>query len=306
MIPLVSIVIPTYNRSVTVRRAIDSALAQTFLDLEVVVVDDGSTDDTRAALSAYPEAVRYAYQRNQGPAAARNHGMRLARGEFIGFLDSDDVYYPDNVKAHLERFQANPDAGLVYAGIEIVDHEGKRVKEVRPAAQDRGFVLERLVRYNFITASTVLLRRSVMEFAGEMNTRLWFAEDWYYWLRIASRFPVDFVDRVLVRYQRSRVSLSHGTAIAELAKRNLEMFEIAFQDPDLEERLRPLKAEAYRRAYAGYAAMALEEYRLPLARDLALKAIAARPQGLASYPLLLKTLVGSGLLRRLRGWRRGG
>jgi glycosyltransferase involved in cell wall biosynthesis len=80
MIPLVSIIIPTYNRSVTVRRAIDSVLAQTFMDLEVVVVDDGSTDDTRAALSAYPEAVRYAYQGNQGPAAARNHGMRLARG----------------------------------------------------------------------------------------------------------------------------------------------------------------------------------------------------------------------------------
>ena len=305
MAPLVSIIIPTYNRSVTVRRAVDSVLAQTFLDLEVVVVDDGSTDDTRAALSAYPESVRYASQRNQGPAAARNHGMRLARGEFIGFLDSDDVYYPDNVKAHLARFHSNPDAGLVYAGIEVVDHEGKRVKEVRPATQDRGFVLERLVRYNFITASTVLLRRSVMEFAGEMNTKLWFAEDWYYWLRIASRFPVDFVDQILVRYQRSRVSLSHGTAIAELAKRNLEMFEIAFQDPDLEERLRPLKAEAYRRAYAGYAAMALEEYRLPLARELALKAIAVRPQAIASYPLLLKTLVGSGLLRRLRGWRRG-
>jgi len=304
--PRVSIVIPTYNRSNIVRRAIDSVLAQSFTDLEILVVDDGSTDDTRAALAGYPERVRYVHQENGGPAAARNHGMRLARGEYIGFLDSDDAYLQGNVEAHLRVFERHPDAGLVYCGIEILDRDGKRLKDVLPSPEDRGLVLERLIRYNFITSSTVLMRRAAMEFAGPMSTRLWFAEDWYYWLRVASRFPIEFVNEVLVRYQRSAVSLSHGTAIATIAERNMEMFALAFDDPDLKPRLRPFKAEAYRRAYAGYASMALEEFQLGLARRFALRAIAARPAAWSSYPLLLKSCLGVGFLRGMRRLVRGG
>lgn len=305
MTPRVSIVIPTYNRSGIVQRAIDSVLAQTFADLEVVVVDDGSTDDTRAALSAYGGRVRYARQENAGPAAARNHGMRLARGEYVGFLDSDDLYFPENVAAHLRVFEKNPEAGLVYAGIEIVDHEGTRIKEVRPNPEDRGLVFERLVRYNFVTASTVLMRRAAMEFAGTMNTTLWFAEDWYYWLRVASRFPIDFADEILVRYQRGPASLSHGSTIAKNAEWNLKMFALAFADPDLAPRLKPLRAEAYQRAYANYARMALATVQPRLARGFAWRAIAAQPTAWSSYPLLAKSCLGAGLLRRALRWRRG-
>ena len=306
MTPRVSIVIPTHNRSAIVRRAIDSALAQTFGDLEVVVVDDGSTDDTRDALASYESRVRYVHQENAGPAAARNHGMKVARGEYIGFLDSDDAYVPENVAAHLRRFEEVPEAGLVYCGIEVLDKDGRHVKEVRPDPRDRGLVLERLIRYNFITSSTVLMKRAAMEFAGPMSTRLWFAEDWYYWLRVASRFPIDYVDEILVRYQRSAVSLSHGTAIPTVVERNLEMFALAFEDPDLKPRLAPLRSEAYRRAYAGYASMALETMQLGLARRYAWRAVASRPLAWESYPLLVKSCLGSGLLGTLRRWHRGG
>ncbi len=305
MTPLVSIIIPTFNRSKIVRRAVDSVFAQTFQDFEILVIDDGSSDDTRSALAGYPDRLRYVFQKNQGPAAARNHGMQLAKGEYIGFLDSDDVYFPNNLEAHLRQFEVNRGAGLVYAGSEIVDHEGKLIKEYRPDPGNRGDVLERLIYHNFIIPSTVLMTRQCMVSAGEMNTRLWFAEDWYYWLRVASRCPVDFVDQVLVRYQRTKGSLSHGKPIAELAKRNMEMFELAFADPDLVDRLARLRPEAYRRAYANYSAMALEEYRLGLARVLALRAIAARPIKWESYSLLFKSLLGSSLLRRIRRRRRG-
>ncbi len=306
MKPHVSIVIPTYNRSTIVRRAIDSVLGQTFRDFEIVVVDDGSTDDTRGALSDYPECVRYVRQDNAGPAAARNHGMRIARGDFIGFLDSDDVYLSHNIAAHLECFGRNPGAGLVYAGAEVVDAEGKRIKEVRPRPVDRGLVLERLARYNFITSSTVLMRREAMDFAGPMNVTLWFAEDWFYWMRVASRFPIDFVGEVLVRYQRNRVSLSHGTPLTEIADRTMQMFAVAFADPDLGPRLRPLRREIHRRAYAEYAAMALERFQLREARTFAWRALAAQPEAWACYPLLLKSCLAPGLLARLRRWRRGG
>ena len=306
MPPRVSIVIPTYNRSAIVRRAIDSVLDQTFTDLEIIIVDDGSTDDTREALAAYPDRVRYVRQENAGPAAARNHGMLLARGDYIGFLDSDDAYLPQNVEKHLRVFEANPGAGLVYCGIEILDRNGDHVKNVLPNPGDRGHVLDRLIRYNFITSSTVLLRRKAMEFAGEMNTSLWFAEDWYYWLRVASRFPVDFVGEVLVRYQRSAVSLSHGTAIATIAERNLQMFELAFADPDLEPLLAPLRSDAYGRAYANYASMALQELQLDLVRRYAFLALRERPSSWLSYALLAKSCLGVGILRGLRRIARGG
>jgi len=303
--PRVSIVIPTYNRSAIVRRAIDSVMAQTFTDLEVIVVDDGSTDDTRAALAGYPERVRAVYQENAGPAAARNHGMRLARGEYIGFLDSDDVYLPTNVEAHVRRFAETPEAGLVYCGLEVLDKDGRHVKEILPDPRDRGIVLDRLIRYNFITSSTVLMRRAAMEAAGTMSTSLWFAEDWYYWLRVALRFPIEFVDQVLVRYQRSAISLSHGTPIGTAADRNMLMLEQVFADPDLGPRLAPVRAETYRRAYANYASMALETLQLGLARRLSLRAIAARPFAWASYPLLVKSCLGTGVLRGIRRIRRG-
>ena len=305
MTPRVSIVIPTYNRSTIVRRAVDSVFAQTFHDFEVLVVDDGSSDNTRDALSGYDDRLRYIFQKNQGPAAARNHGMQLARGEFIGFLDSDDLYFPNNIEAHLRQFNANPATGLVYSGCEIVDHQGNPIRTFRPNPMDRGEVLERLIRYNFITSSTVLMRRVCFDQVGGMNTNLWFAEDWYYWLRIAARFPIDFVEEPLVRYQRSQVALSHGNPIEEIARKNMEMFRLLFADSDLAVRLAPLKSEAYSRAYANYAAMALEGYQLDLARRLALRAIGSKPGRLASYPLLFKSFLPSALLRRLRGWRRG-
>jgi glycosyltransferase involved in cell wall biosynthesis len=304
--PRVSIVIPTYNRSTVVRRAIDSVFAQTFQDFEVVVVDDGSTDDTRGALVGYPDRLRYIAQKNQGPAAARNHGMEQARGQFIGFLDSDDLYYPDNIEAHVRVFERNPAAGLVYSGSLIVDHEGNPIKEQRPDPRNRGDVLERLILYNFITTSTVLMRKECFTAVGGMNTRLWFAEDLYYWLRIAAKYPVDFAEQVLVRYQRSQIALSHGNPLMEIVPKHMEMLDLAFADPDLATRLRPLKAEAYRSAYASYAATALEILQPAVARDMACRAIAARPTGWKSYPLLAKTFLGSALLRRLRRWRRGG
>jgi glycosyltransferase involved in cell wall biosynthesis len=305
MTPTVSVIIPTHNRAESVKRAVESVFAQTFTDFEIVVVDDGSTDDTRDTLTGYPSRLRYVWQQNQGPAAARNHGMRLARGEYVGFLDSDDVHYPEHLEAHLEKFAEAPDAGLVYAGSEIVDHDGTLIKEFRPDPTHRGDVLEHLVLHNFIIPSTVLMTRSCMEFAGGMNTQLWFAEDWYYWMRIASRYQIEYVDRVLVRYQRTRGSLSHGKPISELAARNIEMFNLAFADRDLAKAIAPFRRRAYCTAYANYASMALEEYQLGLARRLATKAIAARPSQSEPYALFLKSLLGARALRWIRRFRRG-
>jgi glycosyltransferase involved in cell wall biosynthesis len=111
--PLVSVVIPTYNYARFVSEAVDSVLAQTYPSLEVVVVDDGSTDDTREVLARYGDRIRYIYQPNAGLPAARNTGIKAARGEFIGLLDSDDVFHPRKFELQMRYMLAHPEVGML-------------------------------------------------------------------------------------------------------------------------------------------------------------------------------------------------
>src|SRR5664280_1650862 len=115
MPPKVSVVIPTYNRLAYLREALDSVLAQTRAADEILVVDDGSTDGTEAAISALPAPVRYLRQQNAGPAAARNHGLREAKGDWIAFLDSDDLWVPEKLEAQMDFLERNPAVELLFA-----------------------------------------------------------------------------------------------------------------------------------------------------------------------------------------------
>src|SRR3954470_1810603 len=117
----VSVIIPTYNYARYLPQAIDSALGQTHAPLEVIVVDDGSTDDTPRVLEAYASRIRVIRQANQGAGAARNAGIAAARGEYVAFLDSDDLWRRDKLELQLARFREEPDLGLVHAGVETVD-----------------------------------------------------------------------------------------------------------------------------------------------------------------------------------------
>ncbi len=124
--PTVSVVVPTYNRAGYVVEAVESVLAQTFRDLEVIVVDDGSTDGTAKALAPYLDRIRYVRQENRGLAAARNRGIREATGEFVAFLDSDDRFEPGLLRAVLATFEAHPDAGAVFPAEREIDPDGRR------------------------------------------------------------------------------------------------------------------------------------------------------------------------------------
>lgn len=124
--PQVSIVIPTYNRAQLLPATLDSALAQAGVDCEIIVIDDGSTDDTRAAITPYLSRVSYHYRDNRGASAARNAGIELARGEWIAFLDSDDLWESDRMKCVLEFARAHPDAGYIATGRRFIRAEGQR------------------------------------------------------------------------------------------------------------------------------------------------------------------------------------
>ncbi|MFO1060552.1 MAG: glycosyltransferase family A protein [Dongiaceae bacterium] len=199
--PLVSVVIPTYNRAATLARAVESVLAQTYPSFELLIVDDASTDDTAARIAPYlgGRVALHRRPRNGGATAARNAGIALARGAYVAFLDSDDEWLPEKLARQVALFEAGPpDLGLVYAGLwQLVD--GRPPVAVPP--RQRGRVYDALRWRNRIgTASGVMVRRAVLQRVGGFDERLPACEDWDLWLRIARDHRVDAVAEPLLRY----------------------------------------------------------------------------------------------------------
>jgi glycosyltransferase involved in cell wall biosynthesis len=211
MTPLVSFIVPTYNAAHYLPGAIDSALAQTYPHLEVIVIDDGSTDDTRALLAArYADdpRVRVLYQRNQGPAAARNYGLRAARGDYVHLLDSDEILLPDKVARSLALFDAHPDAAAVYGPGIAVAPDGLTVLDYPSPPLPSGDVFCAWLcgplsgGTGSVTGSFMLRRAAVLEVGG-FDERFWGAEDWDLWLRLADRYHFVALDEALVIYRRT-------------------------------------------------------------------------------------------------------
>jgi glycosyltransferase involved in cell wall biosynthesis len=193
--PTVSAIIPTFNRAALLVEAVESALAQRRPPDEILVIDDGSRDDTAARMAAYGERVRYVRQANAGPSAARNHGFRLARGEFLALLDSDDLWTPDRLERQLDVLQRHPETDVVF-GREVLFGAGQPDRdwnlhdpEVRRALLETNGPLAGasalLIRENMVPTSTALFRRTLLERAGFIDESLRQAEDWDLWLRFA-------------------------------------------------------------------------------------------------------------------------
>lgn len=198
----ISVVIPTYNYARYLPEAIDSVLAQTYAPLEVIVVDDGSTDGTPEVLAAYGAKIRSIRQENQGVAAARNTGVSAARGEYIALLDSDDVWLPRKLELQMPRFEATPSLGFVHCGAETFD--GERTLDVHVEGME-GWVGEAILRLDRVVipvpGSGTVIPKRVIEEVGGFDVRLPPSDDWDLCYRIAARYPIAFVPEVLVRYR---------------------------------------------------------------------------------------------------------
>ncbi len=211
---LVSVIIPTYNAAPYVREAIDSVLGQTYPNIEIIVVDDGSTDTTKDLLQAYLHKgkITVISQENKGPAAARNAGMQKARGTYIAFLDADDVWLPEKLARQLPLFD-NPDIALVYADMEFfgTPFSFKTYGEMAGPFK-RGAVVRKLIKRNFIANSSVVIRAAILETIGLFNEdRKFFAvEDYEFYLRVARTHAIDFVAAPLVRYRLHSGQISQG------------------------------------------------------------------------------------------------
>jgi glycosyltransferase involved in cell wall biosynthesis len=218
----------TYNHGRFLPAAVESVLGQTFGSLELIVVDDGSTDPTPRVLRPYLADPRARYHRiaHAGVAAAKNAGVRLARAPLVAFLDADDVWMPAKLARQVARFRADPGLGVVYARRWLIDERGRRLEYGQPPLY-RGRVLDALFRTNFVCFSSAVVRRAALDEAGPFDEGLALSVDYDLWLRVALRHRFDYVDEPLVEYRTGHASLSCRTeerlaAVTHIMRRFLD------------------------------------------------------------------------------------
>ena len=195
--PRVSVIIPTYNRSWCLSEAIDSVLSQTFQDMELIVVDDGSTDETPALLSRYDDRLRCLRQTNRGVSVARNHGIQAANGALIAFLDSDDLWQPDKLARQVDFFDRQPDA-LICQTEETWIRRGVRVNPKHRHRKPSGWIFEPSLALCLVSPSAVMMRRELLEEMGGFDESLPACEDYDLWLRVSLHYPIHLIDEALV------------------------------------------------------------------------------------------------------------
>lgn len=201
----VSIILPTYNRAHCIKKAVESVLRQTYSQWELLVVDDGSTDDTEAIIAAYAASdhrVRYYRQpSNKGVSAARNEGIRQARYDYIAFQDSDDVWHEDKLEKQMRVFSENPDVGLVYCAIQGTRQDGREVLIPDQSIERSllyGNLYKLLLQGNVIGAPAVVMRKACAGQCGGFDETLSCLEDWEMFVRIAKSYEIGYVDEALV------------------------------------------------------------------------------------------------------------
>lgn len=215
--PKVTIVVPVYNYEQYIVECIDSCLSQTYNNIEVIVVDDGSTDNTPIILKGYSNKIRYIRQDNSGPAVALNRGVNAATGEYIAWLSSDDVFLPNKIEKQVALFKLLPDADLIYTDYYIIDSAGEIVNEVETEWYPPRKMLEAFIRNNVFNGSTVLMRKSVWENIGGFEERIVAVVDTYMWINLLlKRYKCIILPEKLVKYRMHSANQSSNVPLMRL------------------------------------------------------------------------------------------
>jgi glycosyltransferase involved in cell wall biosynthesis len=251
--PVVSVVIPTYNRAHLIGESIHSVLDQTYGDFELVVVDDGSSDDTEAVVRRFHDPrIRYIYQENQGISGARNTGIRNARGKYIGFLDSDDLWLPQLLEVQVAALDADPEVGLVYAKAQAMNERGHPKTQLRGAREKYpGETLKSLLCGDFGCIQTTVVRRECFDLAGVFDETLTTSVDWDMSLRQSRVCRFHYVDRVLARFRMhpGQTTGDRSVGLAQWARDRTRVLDKAYSGQDVSPEARAVRALAYRNVY---------------------------------------------------------
>jgi glycosyltransferase involved in cell wall biosynthesis len=233
LVPKVSVVIPAYNCAAFLPETLDSVFAQTYSDLEVILVDDGSTDNTQAVIAPYSHRIVCIRQQNKGLPAARNTGIRVAQGEFVALLDADDSWAADKIAKQLPSF-SDAEVGIVYSDFSVRYADGRFQSSYlinRPLATE-GHILENYIQSRFLFPSTMIFRRGCLEEFGNFDEEMLACEDIELFARICSRWKVSLVNEPLVtRYEGSHNITSNNGKINQYTI--LALQKVLLKEPGL-------------------------------------------------------------------------
>jgi len=215
--PKVSVIIPAYNSMSYLPETLDSVLGQTFTDFDVLIVNDGSSDNIVEWASEIKDPrVRLIYQENQGVSVARNKGIVHAQGGYIAFLDADDLWDPTKLEKQVICLDDNPSVGLVHTSMALIDQNGKPTGRVM-TSDAAGSVWKQLVEKNAVACSSVMVRRCCFEAVGVFDERCKAIEDWDMWIRIAVQYPFAVIKEPLSYYRQLSTSISKNCQVMEQA-----------------------------------------------------------------------------------------
>lgn len=286
--PLISVIIPAYNAEKTIQETIDSVLNQTFQDFEIIVINDGSQDKTLEIVNSIkdPRLQVFSYP-NAKQAASRNRGISHSTGEFLAFLDADDLWKPDKLEAQLKALQDNPEAAVAYSWSQCIDEKGHFLREASQSTTS-GDVYAKLLLCDFLdNGSNPLVRRQALEQVGTFDESLPPAEDWELWIRLAARYHFVAVPYPHILYRQSPTSASANLLrMASACKRVIELsFERA---PDS---LQHLKSHSLANLYRFLAYRCFERF-------------PTRSRALIAIKFLWSAVINdSSLLRRRVTWK---
>ncbi len=194
----VSIIVPTYNRKTVLKRALNSLYKQSFSDFEIIVIDDGSTDDTAEMIASYFPLVQYVIQLNQGVSAARNNGLVLATGEWVAFLDSDDEWLECKLEKQISALKSQSKYKICHTE-EIWIRNGIRVNQMKKHQKKGGWIFPYCLPLCAMSPSSIIIHRSVFDDVGQFDTRLPACEDYDLWLRITAQYPVLLLEEPQIK-----------------------------------------------------------------------------------------------------------
>lgn len=242
----ISVIIPAYNAACTILETVNSVQQQTFLDFEIIIINDGSTDNLLGQLSAIndPRLKVFSYE-NGGLPVARNRGIHHATGEYIAFLDADDLWTPDKLELQLAALQSHPKAGVAYSWTYFMDELGQSFHSGQNITATGNIYADLLVSNFLAHGSNPLIRRVAVDSVGEFNSSLLSAEDWDYWLRLAAIWEFVLVPKAQIFYRQSSKSMSSRVDVME--RYQLEVIAQAFERAPAE--LQYLKNQSLAKIY---------------------------------------------------------